>query len=97
MYETMVHWETAHSYGGGAPFRLIPKHGRGRDNILAMPLALANRFKVLVLALPIVAALSAVLYVTGRHGWAAFVAFIAALWLVLKIGAHYGLRISRQK
>jgi hypothetical protein len=57
-----------------------------------MPLALANRFKALVLILPVVAALSVVLYVTGRHGWAAFLAFIAALWLVLKIAAHYGFR-----
>jgi hypothetical protein len=62
-----------------------------------MPLALANRFKALVVALPVVAVLSVVLYVTGKHGWAAFVAFIAALWVVLKIGAHYGFSISRQK
>ena len=68
-----------------------------RDNIPAMPLFLANRLKALVVALPVVAVLCAVLYVTGRHGWAAFVAFIAALWLVLKIGAHYGFRFSRQK
>ena len=62
-----------------------------------MPLALANRFKALILALPVAAVLAAVLYVTGKHGWAAFVAFIAALWLVLKIGAHYGFRFSKQK
>lgn len=62
-----------------------------------MPLALANRFKALVVALPVVAVLSAVLYVTGKHGWAAFVAFIAAFWLVLKIGAHYGVHIPGQK
>lgn len=62
-----------------------------------MPLALANRFKALVLALPVAAVLSVVLYVTGKHGWAAFVAFIAALWLVLKIGAHYGFRFSKPK
>jgi hypothetical protein len=65
-----------------------------------MPLALANRFKALVVALPVVAVLIVVLYVTGKHGWAAFIAFIAALWVVLKIRDHYGLRwmgTSRQK
>ena len=77
-------------------FRL-PRHGRVRDNIPAMPLALANRFKALVLILPIVAALSVVLYVTGRQGWVPFVAVIAALWLVLQIGAHYGFRPFRPK
>jgi hypothetical protein len=65
-----------------------------------MPLALTKRFKALVVALPVVAVLAAVLYVTGRRGWAAFVAFIAALWIVLEIRDHYGLRwmgTSRQK
>jgi uncharacterized membrane protein YjdF len=62
-----------------------------------MPLALANRFKALVAVLPVVAVLSAVLYVTGRHGLAAFAAFIGALWLVLMIGAHYGFARFRQK
>ncbi len=76
---------------------LNPKHGRVHDKILAMPLALANRFKALVVALPVVAVLFAVLYVTGRHGWAAFVGFIAALWLVLKIRAHYGFHFLRPK
>ena len=65
-----------------------------------MPLALASRFKALIVALPVAAVLAAVLYVTGKHGWAAFVAFIAALWIVLEIRDHYGLRwmgTSRQK
>jgi uncharacterized membrane protein YjdF len=62
-----------------------------------MPLALANRFKALVVALPVVAVLFAVLYVTGKHGWAAFVAFIGAVWLLLMIGAHYGFRRFRPK
>jgi uncharacterized membrane protein YjdF len=62
-----------------------------------MPLALKNRFTALLVILPVVVVLSAVLYVTGRHGWAAFVAVIAALWLVLKIGAHYGFHFSKQK
>ena len=62
-----------------------------------MPLALANRFKALLLILPVVAVLSAVLYATGRQGWVAFVAVIAALWLVLQIGACYGFLFLRQK
>lgn len=62
-----------------------------------MKLALAERFKVLVLILPVVAALAVVLALTGKHGWIAFSAFIVALFLVMKIGANYGFHFPRQK
>lgn len=64
---------------------------------LAMNLALAKRFKLLVVLLPIVAALKVVLVLTGKHGWIAFSAFIATLWLVLKISADYGFRFPPQR
>ena len=50
-----------------------------------MKLALAQRFKHLLLALPPVALLAAVLFVTHRGGWIALAAFIATLWVVLSL------------
>ena len=62
-----------------------------------MPLALAKRFKVLALCLPIVAACVVVQAVTGKHGWIAFFAYIGALYLVIRISANYGFHFPRQR
>ena len=62
-----------------------------------MKLALKQRFKTLLLCLPVVAVLIAVFAVTGKHGWIAFSAFIAAFYFIVRISAKQGFHIPRHR
>ena len=80
-----------------AKLSTVDQRNRLPDNIQAMPLALAKRFKVLVLCLPIAAACVVVQAVTGEHGWIAFSAYMTALYLVIRVSARYGFHIPRRQ